>query len=182
LVNRLAQRFRATDGDIRAVLKALFDSPEFRASVGGKYKTPYQFVLSAVRAAAVPIENTRPLLGAMARLGMPLYHCATPDGYKNTAAAWLNADATTLRINFATALARGNLPIASPPPALPQPQLVADSPQPAVAPPKGDPVDPARLEAVLGPGLSLDAREAVAAAPPGLRAALILGSPDFMRR
>jgi uncharacterized protein (DUF1800 family) len=32
---------------------------------------------------------------------MPLYGCITPDGYKNTEAAWLNPDAMTKRINFA---------------------------------------------------------------------------------
>jgi uncharacterized protein (DUF1800 family) len=180
LVDRLAGRFEETDGDIRAVLKALFTSREFHDSVGDKYKTPYQFVNSAVRASSIPIENPRPLLGTMARLGMPLYRCATPDGYKNTADTWLNADATTLRINFATALARGNLPVSSPPPVLPQVQPVSD-PAPAPAP-KGEPVDPATLEAVLGASLSAKTRNVVVEAPPGLRAALILGSPDFMRR
>lgn len=180
LVDRLAERFAETDGDIRAVLKALFASPEFRDSIGDKYKTPYRFVLSAVRASGVAVENPRPLLGAMARLGMPLYRCATPDGYKNTADAWLNANSTTLRINFATALARGNLPVASPPPVPPEPQPVSD-PAPAAVP-KGEPVDPAKLEAVLGASLSEKTRAAVAEAPPRLRAALILGSPDFMRQ
>ncbi|MBV8120003.1 MAG: DUF1800 domain-containing protein, partial [Alphaproteobacteria bacterium] len=115
LVDRLARAFSASNGDIRTVLKALFTSPAFRDSVGDKYKTPEQFVLSAIRAAGVDVQNPRPLQGAMARLGMPLYRCPTPDGYKNTADAWLNPDAVTLRINFATALARGNLPIAHPP-------------------------------------------------------------------
>ena len=120
LVDRLAARFRDSDGDIRAVLKTLFTSREFRDSDSKKYKTPYQFVLSAARAAGVAVGNPRPLLGAMGRLGMPLYGCQTPDGYKNTEAAWLSPDATTLRISFATALAAGRLPIASPPPATPQ--------------------------------------------------------------
>ena len=42
LVDRLAARFLATGGDIREVLRTLFASPEFRGSVGQKYKTPYQ--------------------------------------------------------------------------------------------------------------------------------------------
>src|SRR5262249_50612288 len=50
LVDRVAARFRETDGDIRAVLQTLFASPEFRNGIGTKYKTPYRFVLSAVRA------------------------------------------------------------------------------------------------------------------------------------
>ncbi|MGA8402836.1 MAG: DUF1800 domain-containing protein [Stellaceae bacterium] len=184
LVDRLAQRFRATDGDIKAVLKTLLTSAEFGASIGQKYKTPYQYVLSAARAAGVEVNNPRPLLGAMARLGEGLYQCQTPDGYKNTQDAWLSPDATTLRIGFATALGRGNLPLAGAPPEepfemgmTPRPQLVANQPRT-----KSQPLDPAPLEALLGPILSDNTKAAVAQAPDNLKAALILGSPDFMRR
>jgi uncharacterized protein (DUF1800 family) len=173
LVDRLAARFRETDGDIRAVLKTLFTSREFRDSAGKKYKTPYQFVLSATRAAGADVRNSRPLLGALARLGMPLYGCQTPDGYKNTEAAWLSPDATGLRISFATALAAGKLPVTAPPADTLQVQPVADS--------ENEPVDPARLEEVLGPTLAAQTRDMVAETPAGLRAAVILGSPDFMR-
>jgi len=185
LVDRLTKRFEASDGDIRAVLKTLLTSAEFRNSTGQKYKTPYQYVLSAARAAGVEVDNPRPLLGTMARLGEGLYQCQTPDGYKNTEDAWLSPDATTLRIGFATALGRGNLPLLKPPPEqtqpemgmAPQPQLVAD--QPAAKP---QPLDPAPLEALLGPTLSDNTKTTVADAPENLKAALILGSPDFMRR
>ena len=88
------------------MLRTLFASSEFWDSHGAKYKTPYQFVISAVRAAGVPVGNVRPLLGMMDQLGMPLFGCLTPDGYKNTEEAWLGPDATTRRIGFATALAR----------------------------------------------------------------------------
>jgi len=201
LVDRLAQRFRATDGDIAAVLKTLLTSAEFRNSAGQKYKTPYQYVLSAARAVGVEVNNPRPLLGTMARLGEGLYQCQTPDGYKNTEDAWLSPDATTLRIGFATALGRGNLPVKEPPPppnnnqlaanlaanraavgmsTPPQPpQLIADQ-EPAK--PKPDALDPAPLEALLGPVLSANTLAIVSQAQPDLRAALILGSPDFMRR
>src|SRR5271167_1112921 len=108
LVERLAARFLETDGNIREMLRTLFTSNEFRDSRGAKYKTPYQFVISAVRAAGVPLGNVRPLLGAMDQFGMPLFGCLTPDGYKNTEDAWLSPDATTRRISFATALVRGS--------------------------------------------------------------------------
>jgi uncharacterized protein (DUF1800 family) len=190
LVGRLAQRFRATDGDIAAVLKTLLTSKEFRDSVGQKYKTPYQYVLSAARAAGVEVNNPRPLLGTMFRLGEGVYQCQTPDGYKNTEDAWLSPDATTLRIGFATGLGRGALPLKSPPPeqvaanAMATPQLVSDPAVPAAKPepPKGDPLDPAPLVQLLGPSLSDQTVATVEQAPPGLQAALILGSPDFMRR
>jgi len=177
LVEQLAARFLATDGNIREVLSTLFVSREFWQSYSQKYKTPYHFVVSAVRAASAPVDNTRPLLGAMTQLGMPLFGCLTPDGYKNTEGAWLSPDATARRINFATALALGNLPIGS---------LVtgvalgaySDPPRPHAT----SPVNAAALEGIFGSTMSTATREAVAEAPPGLRAALILGSPDFMRR
>jgi uncharacterized protein (DUF1800 family) len=185
LVDRLAQRFRETDGDIAAVLKTLLTSREFRNSPGQKYKAPYQYVLSAARAAGVEVNNPRPLLGTMARLGQPLYYCQTPDGYKNTEEAWLSPDATTLRIGFATGLGRGALPLKAPPPELaatPPVQQVSDQPEAKPEPPKPQPLDPEPLEKLLGATLSANTVKAVAEAPPGLRAALILGSPDFMRR
>jgi len=195
LVDRLAQRFGQTDGDIAAVLKALFTSREFRDSAGQKYKTPYHYVLSAARATGIEVNNPRPLLGTMARLGMPLYFCPTPDGYKNTEDAWLSPDATTLRVGFATGLGRGVLPLKSPPPVVDQPAIAAapDNPAPNMAAPqlvsqnepaapKADPLDPGPIQALLGPTLSPHTQSAIAEAAPGLRAALILGSPDFMRR
>jgi uncharacterized protein (DUF1800 family) len=160
LIERLAARFRETDGNIREVLRMLFASSEFWGSMGAKYKTPYQFVISAVRTAGLPVGNVRPMLGAMDQLGMPLFGCLTPDGYKNTEDAWLGPDATTRRISFATALARAELKVTG-----------------AV-----QPVDAARLEAIFGSTLSDATRVAVKESPQGLRAALILGSPDFMRR
>lgn len=183
LVNRLARRFSETHGDIRAVLATMFASPEFwdRSVVGSKFKTPYQYVVSSVRAANISVNNVKPLLGTLTQLGMPLYGCQTPDGYKNTEEAWLNPDALTRRINFATVLASGRLPLAKP----------DDLPNDFVAmtdAPRADkdrwtvpPVDVARLMTTLGPSLSVRTRDAVAVAQPGLRAALVLGSPDFMR-
>ncbi len=174
LVDRLAARFLATGGDIGEVLRTLFASPEFRGSMGLKYKTPYQLVVSAVRAAGVPLLDVRPLLATMSRLGMPLYGCPTPDGYKNTEDAWLSPDATTRRINFATALARGSLPVSAPP----RGGLLDLAPGPR----RAYPVDASRLQEIYGSTLTPTTRDAVAAAPARLRAALILGSPDFMRR
>src|SRR3979490_841417 len=49
LVGQLAATFRSSDGDIAAVLRELFATPEFRASLGTKFKDPVHYVLSAVR-------------------------------------------------------------------------------------------------------------------------------------
>ena len=172
LVDRLAARFTATDGDIREVLVTLFASPEFWASVGEKYKTPYEYVISAMRGADLPLLNPRPLLAAMLQLGEPLYGCQTPDGYKDTEAQWLSPNATLQRIDFAVRFARGALPVGRP----------ADAALAAALGGRQRRVDAAALAKLLGPSLSRATLSAVAASPPPLRAALILGSPDFMRR
>ena len=152
LVERMARTWRETDGDIRAVLRTLLASDEFLApaSFGVKFKTPYQYVVSAARASGAPVANMGPLLQSLNQLGMPLYGCATPDGYKNTEAAWLNPGALTRRIAFASAA--------------------------------GARLDAAQLDAAIGAAISPRTRALVAANPEPLRAAMLLGSPDFMQR
>ena len=169
LVDRLAKRFRETDGDIRALLATLFASPEFRdpAARGAKFKSPYRYVLSSLRAAAIPVENVRPLLGALSQQGMPLYGCQTPDGYKNTESAWLNPDAMTRRVTFATALGAGRLPLGGD---------VAERRASA----GGQPLSADALLDELGSGISTKTRAVVVTSEAPLRAGLVLGSPDFM--
>jgi uncharacterized protein (DUF1800 family) len=94
------------------VLQTLFFSTEFweQRYYGVEFKTPYEFVISATRAAGVPVVNIRPLTRAMALLGMPLYGCQTPNGYKQTEEAWLSPNAMMMRLSFAAALGGGHLP------------------------------------------------------------------------
>lgn len=177
LVNRLAQQFRATDGDIRAVLQTLFKSPEFwdETALNAKFKTPYQFAISAIRATDLEPSNLNPVLGLMRQLGMPVYGCETPDGYKNTEAAWLSPDAMLRRINWATALASGRL-LASPA----APANSADfSPSPAAP---VAPVDGQKLLTTLAGSVSPKTQQAIANRRDPLRSALILGAPEFMYR
>ena len=166
LVERMARSWQDSGGDIRTVLRTLFYSAEFMSphAMGAKFKTPYHFVLSAARASATPVVNVQPLLSAMNQLGMPLYGCQTPNGYANTQEAWLNPDALSRRIAFATALANGALALAAVP-----------VPKPAV------PLDAAALDATLGSTMSPRTRDIVAQTAAPLRAAMLLGSPDFMQ-
>jgi uncharacterized protein (DUF1800 family) len=173
LVDRLAQQFLSSDGDIRAVMKALLTSPEFRDSAGQKYKTPYHYVLSAVRATGGAVKSPAPFLGTMAQLGMPLYLCPTPDGYKNTQDEWLSPDAMTTRTNFAVLVGSGAL-LNYVPPDDPAPHI-ADAATPIA-------VNAGALQTLLSPILTEHTRAAIAGSPAAMKAALILGSPDFMRR
>ena len=189
LVDRLAQRFLDTDGDLRAVMQALVDSPDFRDPRPVKFKSPYQYVMSAVRASGIVTSNVKPLMAVLSQLGEPLYGCQTPDGFHDTEADWLNPNAITQRVNFATALASGKLPLQradSPddPTGKKAMERQADRAMDGNAPVEGStpPLDANALLATLGPAISDKTRDAVGAAQPALRAALVLGSPDFMRR
>ncbi|MET3117258.1 uncharacterized protein (DUF1800 family) [Undibacterium sp. GrIS 1.8] len=186
LVNRMAQRYLDTRGEIRPVLEVLFYSPEFfdKTAIGNKFKTPYQFVLSSARASALPINNIRPLLGVLSQLGMPLYGSVTPDGYKNTEAAWLNPDAITRRINFATALASGRLPLDKKLDETNQTMGKKQLEKQADGNQKNRPdlqaLDANALLATLGSSISAPTRELINGNKEQLRGALVLGSPDFM--
>lgn len=151
LVERMAQSWSSSNGDIRAVLRTLFASQEFmdQQYAGAKFKTPYQYVVSASRAAAMPMTEVKPLVGILARLGMPLYGCQTPDGYKNTEGAWLNPDGLARRISYALTLSNGT--------------------------------DAGTLQQALGVSVSQRTADIVADSNERLRAAMLLGSPDFMQ-
>jgi uncharacterized protein (DUF1800 family) len=182
LVDRLTQRYLATDGNIRAMLETLFRSEEFWDSkvYNAKFKTPYQYVVSAMRAAGTEVEHPRPLYAVLQQLGMPPYGCQTPDGYKNTEAAWLNPDGLSRRLSFATALANGQLGAVA---VLGGRDRLGDRPSSAnQALATSKPVDAQQLMITLGDRLSDKTKQAIATSPSHLQAALILGSPDFMRR
>ena len=166
LIDRLAARFTATNGDLREVMRTLLTSPEFMAPAAyrAKVKTPLEFVVSAVRATGADINDARPLVRAMQQLGMPLYQCSPPTGYKDTADAWTNTGALVNRMNFATQLANGR-------------QFGLSTPVQNVQNRE------AFVETVLGAEVSAATRATIAkatAAPQTV--ALTFGSPEFQRR
>ncbi len=112
LVDRVAQRFRETDGDLREVLRTLFTAAEFLTpdASNAKMKTPFEFVVSALRATGADVQDPVPLVRTMQQFGMPLYQCQPPTGYKDTADVWINTGALVDRMNFALRLATGKLP------------------------------------------------------------------------
>jgi len=106
LVDRMSAVFERSDGDIAAVLTAMFESPEFAASLGGKFRDPVHYVIGSVRLAYDDrvATNLSPLIGWINRLGEPLYGHETPDGYPLTQAAWASAGQMTARFDIARAI------------------------------------------------------------------------------
>ena len=111
LVERLARVFTETDGDLKALVVALFESPEMwsRDAYRSKIKMPFEFAVSAVRALGGHVDNAGGLAGALGKMGQPLYRCQPPTGYKDAPATWVNTGALIARLNFGLALAQGKL-------------------------------------------------------------------------
>jgi uncharacterized protein (DUF1800 family) len=107
LVDRMAKAFLSSDGDIATVLKTMFKSPEFWSPdvYRAKVKTPLEYVVSAARASNASLTNVQPLVAALRDMGMPLYGCVPPTGYKWDAADWVSTGALVNRMNFALSLA-----------------------------------------------------------------------------
>jgi uncharacterized protein (DUF1800 family) len=110
LVERMAQTFMHTDGDIAAVLRTMFLSKELNAALGGKFKDPMRFVVSAVRFAydGRPITNTRPMLNWLNGLGEAPFGRQTPDGYPLTELSWASSGQMSRRFEIARAIGAGN--------------------------------------------------------------------------
>ncbi len=172
LIERMAKTFRETDGDIRAVMTTMLDSPEFfsQGAYRAKVKTPLELVASAARATGAQVDFAIPMAMQIAQLGQPLYRKIEPTGYSSANSEWVNSAALLARMNFALALAANRLP--------------------------GVKVDPANFEgdaAGVSRGLlfhdptqqTLDSIQKALAQrqpTPELLAGLVLGSPDFQRR
>lgn len=158
LVDRLTTQFQRSRGNIQVVMTSLFKSPEFwdMKYRGNKFKTPFEYVISSLRAIGVSEIPTEQMSRRLTQMGMPLYQCKTPDGYPNTEQAWLSASAITQRLDFASAIARG----------LGTNYLV----------------NPDELFQTLGSSLSPKTQSAFRAAAPPVKTAVLLGSPEFMRR
>ena len=113
LVDRAAARFRETDGDLREVMRTHPDVA--RVPRAGRVPRQGQDAVRVrrQRACARPAptsQDATPLVRAVQQLGMPLYQCQPPTGYKDTADAWVNTGALVSRMNFALQLASGRLP------------------------------------------------------------------------
>ncbi len=109
MVDRAAQTFLATDGDISEVVKTIVGSPEFwtEAFAPVKPKVPAEFVFSALRAADAEVTTARGVSAALQAMGQPAYACVPPTGYSNRGDDWTNPSSHLARMNFALDLAAG---------------------------------------------------------------------------
>lgn len=190
LVDRMAETFMKTGGDLREVMATMIYSGEFWSpgSYRAKVKTPFEMVVSAVRATGANVTSAFLLNNQIQRLGEPLYKKVEPNGYPIANADWVSSASLLDRMNFALALAHNRVPGVK----------VDLANWTAIS--KNDPLEVARLILEQDPSdqtkaaiekmlsakdLQLElAQNAKAGAPqiPSLIAGLSLGSPEFQRR
>lgn len=182
LVDRMAAVFTTTDGDIREVMRAIITSPEFRSPKyrAAKIKTPFELVVSAIRAVNGETEGGLFLANALRLMGMPLYLCLPPTGYPDRAEAWVTSGGLLARMSFASALSEGRV------------KGVTPHPEPLLADLPADPnamID-ALGERIVGRPISSATvqtlRSTVTDVEPSKRirqtAGLLIGSPEFQRK
>jgi uncharacterized protein (DUF1800 family) len=153
LVERLAGRFRDTEGDLKEVAKTLVMAPEAWSPRQEKLKRPFEWVVAALRAMALRGDVER-IIDGQALMGEPVWRPFAPAGFADDEGSWI--DGMGVRLDIANSFA----------------ERVADRVEPG-----------ALLETALGPLASPETRQAVARAESRQQAlALALMSPEFQRR
>ncbi len=111
LVDRAAETFRRTDGDLRAVMRTILTSPEFfsRAAYRAKVKDPFELVLSARRIMNASPDTSASTAYQIQRMGEQLFGHLAPNGWPETGDQWINAGSLLDRINFGVQVGSGRL-------------------------------------------------------------------------
>ena len=110
LVDRMADAFQRSDGDIADVLRTMVNAPEFAAAQPNKFKDPLRYVLSAIRLAydGKVVLNTTPIQAWLNRLAEGLYNHEAPDGYPLVSSAWNGPGQLVVRFEIARQIGSGS--------------------------------------------------------------------------
>jgi len=190
LVNRMADTFIKSDGDLRRVMETMIYSGEFFSPgcYRAKVKTPFEMVVSALRATGADVTSAFLLNNQIQHLGEPLYRKVEPNGYPIANADWVSSASLLDRLNFALALAHNRVPGVKLDLANWQTVSQRDPMELARTILEQDPSEQtkAAIEKMLtAKDLQLELAQNAKAGPPqipSLIAGLSLGSPEFQRR
>jgi uncharacterized protein (DUF1800 family) len=106
-VETVAAAFMQTGGDIRDTLRALFATEDFRAQRGNKFKRPYNYIVSTLRATGAGTDAGMEIIDYLRRMGHAPFNYPTPDGYPEQAAPWMGT--LLWRWNFALAVSENGI-------------------------------------------------------------------------
>ena len=165
LVNKAAEAFSKSAGDIPTVLRALIDSPEFYSpdTYRAKVKKPLEFVASALRTTGTEVQLSHQLLRYLGRMGEPLFLAQPPTGHPDVAASWTSPDMLLTRMNFATDLIANRIPGSRI-----KPEALGDK--------------DAFARLIAPESLSTTTRSALAETEGSQAIALLMAAPEFQRR
>jgi len=156
LVALLEKAFLSSGGDLPTVYRTLIASPECWSPQPAKFKSPWEWSISALRALGTQQVQANAVNGLLGQLGQPTWKPGSPAGWDDVAGAWAGPDAVMRRVEAAERMA----------------QRARDT------------IDARQRAAQLFPGtLSTGTAQSIARAEsPGQGLALMLVSPEFMRR
>ncbi len=111
LVDDVAAVFKKSRGNLPDVYRALVFHPLFlnRVNFRAKFKSPFEAMVSALRATEAKVTSAEQLLYLLHRMGQPLYRCEDPTGYFDQTEAWLDPGVLVHRWDFALKLSGGQL-------------------------------------------------------------------------
>ena len=156
LVDRLSRAYLSSGGDLPALYRALIESPEPWAAKPLKFKTPWEWSVSVLRAVGSRDLDPKMAAGVLRQLGQPTWQPGSPAGWDDIAASWAGPDALVRRVEVAQRVAA---------------KAAATIDARALA------------DKLFGGSLSEPTRTAIARAEsPAEGLALLLVSPEFVRR
>ncbi len=111
LVDAMTETFQRTHGDIRSVLRTMFDAPEFADSLGKKFKDPMHYLVSSLRLAydGREVPDPRRLVVWLNSQGEGEFGHQTPDGYPLVASAWDSSGQMSARFELARVIGAGDV-------------------------------------------------------------------------
>ncbi|CAB3759856.1 DUF1800 domain-containing protein [Paraburkholderia humisilvae] len=105
VVARLADAFTRSGGDLPTVYRALIDSPDAWSPVAAKFKSPWEWTISAMRGLGWQDLGNLQSAPLFTQLGQPVWRPGSPAGYDDVAASWASPDALLRRVELAQRLA-----------------------------------------------------------------------------
>ena len=112
LLDKMSKAFTTSKGDIKAVIIAMVNAPEFwsKEALREKTKSPFELAMSAVRGLDAKIERPFELYSWINKMGQQMYYYQAPTGFPDNGAYWINTGSLLNRMNFGLALASQRIP------------------------------------------------------------------------
>jgi len=105
LVARMSEAFLSSQGHLPDLYRVLVDAPEAWAAAETKFKTPWDWTVSALRALGRRDLGKMDAAPLLTQLGQPTWRPGSPAGYDDLSASWAAPDALMRRVELAQRLA-----------------------------------------------------------------------------